>query len=322
MSTTPALDLSALQTFVAFCEAGSMTAAAARLGVSQSAVSQLVARLERDMACALLDRDARPAQLTNAGRTLLALAQDLLAHANRVAERVRQGGLTAHPRIRLGCVDSFAATVGPALIRALSTDASELHLGSGLTPDLLDQLLGRQLDLAICTDAASSQPRLVQTPLFAERFVLVLPATFAQAPVPELADLSTRLPLIRYSLRSVIGQQVERYLRHVGLQTERRFEFDATDALLSLVAAGLGWAISTPLCLWQSRHLIGQVAVFPLAASALAQREFFLLEHRGEWQQLSQDMARVTRQVMQQTLVPDIRAALPALGDDAFEIFA
>jgi len=322
MSTTPALDLSALQTFVAFCEAGSMTAAAARLGVSQSAVSQLVARLERDMACALLDRDARPAQLTNAGRTLLALAQDLLAHANRVAERVRQGGLTAHPRIRLGCVDSFAATVGPALIRALSTDASELHLGSGLTPDLLDQLLGRQLDLAICTDAASSQPRLVQTPLFAERFVLVLPATFAQAPVPELADLSTRLPLIRYSLRSVIGQQVERYLRHVGLQTERRFEFDATDALLSLVAAGLGWAISTPLCLWQSRHLIGQVAVFPLAASALAQREFFLLEHRGEWQQLSQDMARVTRQVMQQTLVPDIRAALPTLGDDAFEIFA
>jgi len=322
MSTTPALDLSALQTFVAFCEAGSMTAAAARLGVSQSAVSQLVARLERDMACALLDRDARPAQLTNAGRTLLALAQDLLAHANRVAERVRQGGLTAHPRIRLGCVDSFAATVGPALIRALSTDASELHLGSGLTPDLLEQLLGRQLDLAICTDAASSQPRLVQTPLFAERFVLVLPATFAQAPVPELADLSTRLPLIRYSLRSVIGQQVERYLRHVGLQTERRFEFDATDALLSLVAAGLGWAISTPLCLWQSRHLIGQVAVFPLAASALAQREFFLLEHRGEWQQLSQDMARVTRQVMQQTLVPDIRAALPALGDDAFEIFA
>lgn len=299
-----------------------MTAAAARLGVSQSAVSQLVARLERDMACALLDRDARPAQLTNAGRTLLALAQDLLAHANRVAERVRQGGLTAHPRIRLGCVDSFAATVGPALIRALSSDASELHLGSGLTPDLLDQLLGRQLDLAICTDAASSQRRLVQTPLFAERFVLVLPSHFAQAPAPALADLSSRLPLIRYSLRSVIGQQVERYLRHVGLQADRRFEFDATDALLSLVAAGLGWAISTPLCLWQSRHLIGQVAVFQLAANALGQREFFLLEHRGEWQQLSQDIARVTRQVMQQTLVPDIRAALPVLGDDAFEIFS
>lgn len=321
MSSTPPVDLHALQTFVAFCEAGSMTLAAARLGVSQSAVSQLVKRLERHMGCALVDRDARPAQLTNSGRTLLELARDLLAHANTVAERVRQGGLSAHPRIRLGCVDSFAATVGPALIRALSSDASELHLGSGLTPDLLAQLLGRQLDLAICTDAAASQPRLLQTPLFAERFVLVLPLAFAGAPAPQVAGLSAHLPLIRYSLRSVIGQQVERYLRHLGVQSEKRFEFDATDPLLSLVAAGLGWAISTPLCLWQSRHFIGQVAVFPLAATALGQREFFLLEHQGEWQQLGDEIARVTRQVMQRSIVPAIHAALPGLGDETFVFF-
>jgi len=321
MLRTPSVDLPALQTFVAFCEAGSMTLAAARLGVSQSAVSQLVKRLEQNMGCALVDRDVRPAQLTNAGRTLLELARDLLSHANAVAERVRQGGLSGHPRIRLGCVDSFAATVGPALIRALSSDASELHLGSGLTPALLDQLLSRQLDLAICTDAAASQPRLMQTPLFNERFVLVLPLVFAGESMPVLSGLSARLPLIRYSLRSVIGQQVERYLRHLGIQAEKRFEFDATDPLLSLVAAGLGWAISTPLCLWQSRHFMEQVAVFPLPVTALGQREFFLLEHQGEWRQLGHDIARVTRQVMQRSIVPDIRAALPMLGDDVFEIF-
>ena len=227
MPNTPPLDLYALQTFVAFCEAGSMTLAANRLGVSQSAVSQLVKRLELDLACALLDRDLRPAQLTNAGRTLLELSRELLSHANTVAERVRQGALQGHPRIRLGCVDSFAATVGPALVRALSGDASELHLGSGLTPDLLDQLLSRQLDLAICTDAASGQLRLNQTSLFAERFVLVLPLDNVAEALPALSDLAARLPLIRYSLRSVIGQQVERWLRHVGLQSERRFEFDA-----------------------------------------------------------------------------------------------
>ena len=321
MARIPPIDLLALQTFVAFCEAGSMTQAAARLGVSQSAVSQMVKRLEQNLACALVDRDVRPAQLTNAGRTLLELARELLAHANTVAERVRQGALSGHPRIRLGCVDSFAATVGPALIRALSSDASELHLGSGLTPDLLDQLLGRQLDLVICTDAAASQPRLAQTPLFAERFVLVLPLGVAGEALPDWPGLCARLPLIRYSLRSVIGQQVERYLRHVGLQAERRFEFDATDPLLSLVSAGLGWAISTPLCLWQSRHYISQVAVFALPESALCQREFYLLEHQGEWQQLGDDMARVTRQVMRQVIVPDIRSALPMLGDDAFAFF-
>lgn len=298
-----------------------MTLAAARLGVSQSAVSQLVKRLELDLACSLLDRDLRPAQLTNAGRTLLDLSRELLSHANMVAERVRLGALTGHPRIRLGCVDSFAATVGPALVRALSGDASELHLGSGLTPDLLDQLLSRQLDLAICTDPASGQLRLSQTPLFSERFVLVLPPAEEGKAPPALSDLAARLPLIRYSLRSVIGQQVERWLRHVGMQSERRFEFDATDPLLSLVAAGLGWAVSTPLCLWQSRHFIGQVAIFPLEKSALGQREFYLLGHQGEWPQLGAEVARVTRQVMRQTTVPDILCALPTLGPDTFDFF-
>lgn len=321
MPATPPLDLYALQTFVAFCESGSMTLAANRLGVSQSAVSQLVKRLELDLACTLLDRDLRPAQLTNAGRTLLELSRELLSHANAVAERVRQGALAGHPRIRLGCVDSFAATVGPALVHALSGDASELHLGSGLTPDLLDQLLGRQLDLAICTDSASGQLRLSQTPLFSERFVLVVPRAESGDPPPVLSELASHLPLIRYSLRSVIGQQVERWLRHMGIQSERRFEFDATDPLLSLVAAGLGWAISTPLCLWQSRHFIGQVAVFPLPPSALGQRDFYLLGHHGEWPQLGAEVARVTRQVMRQNTVPDILRAMPTLSADSFDLF-
>jgi len=318
MSAPPLPDLQALQTFVTYSEAGSMTLAAARLGVSQSAVSQLILRLEQHLGCALLDREVRPAQLTHAGRSLLALAQDLLSHAQSVAEQVRSGALSAHPRIRLGCVDSFAATVGPALIHALSGDARELHLWSGLTPDLLTQLLARALDLVICTDAGTSQPRLQQTPLFAERFVLVLPPRQASLP---LAQLANELPLIRYSLRSAMGQQVERYLRHVGVQAGRRFELDATDPLLSLVAAGVGWAISTPLCLWQSRHFIGQVQVLTLPATTLGQREFFLLGHHSEWQQLGEDIARVTRQVMRQNTVSALLAALPALGPEVFSFF-
>ena len=304
-----------------------MTLAAARLGVSQSAVSQLIKRLETDLGCALLDRSVRPPQLTHAGRTLRTLAQDLLSHAVNVTERVRQGGLSGHPSIRLGCVDSFAATVGPALIDALSGDARELSLWSGLTADLLAQLLARELDLVICTDAGAAHPRLVQRPLFAERFVLVLPLSLVHglpagpADAPAWPDLAARLPLIRYSRRSAIGQQVELYLRHVGVQAPRRFELDATDPMLSLVAAGLGWAISTPLCLWQSRHFMRQVAVFALPASALGQRAFFLLAQRGEWQQLSDDMAHITRRTMQQTTAPEILAAWPTLGRDSFDFF-
>jgi DNA-binding transcriptional LysR family regulator len=133
------------------------------------------------------------------------------------------------------------------------------------------------------------------------------------ATVRELGDMVGELPLIRYSQRSVIGQQVERYLRHIGLHAQRRFEFDATDPLLSLVSAGLGWAISTPLCLWQSRQYLDSVTVLPLPLARLGQRDFFLLAREGEYGSLDQEIARVTLNVIRRDTLPAIRRAMPAL---------
>ena len=135
------------------------------------------------------------------------------------------------------------------------------------------------------------------------------------ASVRELAELPGGLPLIRYSQRSVIGQQIERFLRHAGVQAPRACEFDATDPLLSLVASGLGWAISTPLCLWQSRHHLDAVQVVPLPPARLGQRHFFLLSREGEWSGLDDEVARVTREVIRRDTAPSIRHRLPALPE-------
>jgi DNA-binding transcriptional LysR family regulator len=201
----------------------------------------------------------------------------------------------------------------------------QLQLWSGLTPTLAEQLRGRELDLVICTDTGLDDRRLTQRPLFAEPWVLVLPRKAlprGQAPRTR-AELKTlpallgdAVPLVRYTARSVIGQQVDRFLRHVGLEAPRRFEFDATDALLSLVAAGLGWAISTPLCLWQSRAWLDQVQVLPLPATRLGRRDFFLLSHARERDGLDDEIARVTRQVLVHDLLPALKKRMPALPDD------
>jgi hypothetical protein len=53
----------------------------------------------------------------------------------------------------------------------------------------------------------------------------------------------------------------------------------------------------------------------------LGQRDFYLLGHHGEWPQLGAEVARVTRQVMRQSTVPDMLRALPTLGADAFDLF-
>lgn len=318
-------DLYALRTFVAVCEAGSMALAAQRLGVTPSAVSQLVKGLEATYGVSLLDRDIRPACPTRAGRALLALAEDLLGQAQRLAETLRHQVRQVHGQIRLGCVDSFAATVGPALIRALAGSARELQLWSGLTPGLNAQLLARELDLAICTEIPA-EPRLAQHGLFSESWVAVFPRGTAPAdgaPAPSVQDFKAQLarqpqlPLVRYTRHSVIGQQVERFLRHLGLDWPQRYAFDATDPLLAMVAAGLGWAISTPLCLWQSRAWLDQVRVVPLPPTRLGQREFHLLCRDAQWAATADEIVRLTRGVFERDLLPALHRAMPTLGQDA-----
>ncbi len=319
-------DLRALEAFVTVCDVGSMAGAAQRLGVSQSAVSQLVRALEHDQGVQLFDRDVRPAQPTRAGRVLQGLAEELLSQARAMSEQLRGAARHEHQQIRLGCVDSFAATVGPELIRALSGSARQMQLWSGLTPGLSAQLQARELDLAICTETTVDDARIVQRPLLSEAWVAVFPKgkrQSPQAPLDAVRDLKTRvgdLPLIRYSQRSVIGQQIDRFLGHVGMQPARRYEFDATDPLLSLVAAGLGWAITTPLCLWQSRAWLSQVQVLPLPATRLGRREFFLLCREAEWGGFADEVARLTHRVLEHDTLPALRKLIPALPPEAITV--
>lgn len=268
----------------------------------------------------MLDREVRPALPTAAGRALCARATELLAQANAMMDQVRASTRKEHAQIHLGCVDSFAATVGPRLIRALSGSARQILMGSGLTPSLTEQLLGRALDFVICTDPGFSDPRIAQQLLFSESWVAVFPRghkVHTPAAPGALAAMAGDLSLIRYSQRSVIGQQIERYLRHVGVQAPHQYAFDATDPLLSLVASGLGWALSTPLCLWQSRQYLDAVTVVQLPPARLGQRDFFLLSRENEWAGLDADIARITREVIRLDTAPAIRQAMPALSPNA-----
>jgi len=316
--TQPPIDLRALQAFVAVCETGSMTAAAKQLGVSQSAVSQSVSTLEREQGASLFDRDSRPPRPNIAGRALLELAGPLLEHAHRVSTRIGDASLTGTLPIRLGCVDSFAATVGPEMIRAVSGSARQIALWSGLTPGLAKQLHDREIDMAICTQTVLSDARIVEIPLFSEAFVVVVARSFlAGREGIDWRTLVQELPLIRYTARSVIGQQVERFARHLGIESARRYEFDATDPLLSLVTARLGFAISTPLCLWQARHYLPDIAVLPLPPSRLGRRDFFLLHRQGEWEEFAGEIVTLTRRVLDHGIHPALARALPRLPEDA-----
>lgn len=83
--------LSELRTFIAVSQYGTFSGAGARIGLTQSAVSAQMQRLEEELGFALFDRTGRSATLNDAGRETLALAEEMMTLYARLSER---GGIS------------------------------------------------------------------------------------------------------------------------------------------------------------------------------------------------------------------------------------
>jgi len=312
----PPPDWELLASWVAVMETGSVSCAARLLHVSQAAVSQRIKQLESSLGTSLLDRSTRPAQPTAAGQRLLENAKDLLTRADQMVESVRNVSRAKRMVVRFGCVDSFAATIGPLLVKALAGTSNQIRLWSG-SAAMVDELAsGRQLDLAVTT-SDSLLPGVSRTPLFSERYCVVLPATCGVDTFGSLQDLGRHLPLLRYSSRSLIGRHIEDYLLHHGDSLERTCEFDATEPLLSLVASGMGFAVTTPMCLWKSRHFLPGLRIVPLSGFSRRgrtypeqTRTFHLAYREGELGTLPFEVRQLVRIAVRKQLSAEVAKAL------------
>ena len=306
-------DLNALKVFLAVSTCGNMTSAARRLGLTQSAVSQSIRQLEDNLGTVLLDRAERPLKLTAAGRVLQRHAVPLVEDASALATVVRQAGASKVHELRIGIIDSFASTVGPSLIRSLLAEVERLSFRSGLAHDQADGLLSRNLDLIISSDAMDDVDGLDRYRILTEPFVLLLPEKLAAAHArPDLRTLAGGHSLIRFSARSQIGAQIERHLRRLGVKAPRLLEVDATDALMAMVGAGLGWAIATPLCLLQARSQIANIRVVPFPAPGF-NRQLHLFARAGEYGELPQRVAELACDILKRDCVPELKKLVPWL---------
>lgn len=308
------IDLVALKVFLKVGTTGNMTAAAQALGMTQSGVSQVIQQLESELGVILLDRTRRPLRLTAAGSILARRAERLVEEADHLPAAVREASLV--PEIRVGLVDSFAGTVGPHLIRPFMERVSTITIWAGLTPPLSQALLNRQVDVIVASEAMDDVDSVRRDFLLRESFVLALPKS-ARLGRGELTldTLADRLPLIRYSARSAIGIQIDRHLRRLGIAAPRRVELDSSDTLFAMVAAGVGWAITTPLCILHGRPDPASVRIERLPGPGFT-RNLTMIAREGEYQQLIDRLATTARTALRESCLPAMRNLIPWLGDE------
>ena len=273
-----------LRIFAAVAGADSLSAAAEALGVTQSAVSQTISQIETTLGMRVLDRSRRPYRLTPAGVTLQRQSRQIVDDVDRLIAQVREADLMNRPAIRIGMIDSFAATTGPAIVKRLTQSASQVLVWSGLAYGHAQALLNRQVDIIVTTDALEDVDGLARRAILNEPFVLVAPTARAdEFARMDLRQLAQTAPFIRFSRRSHFGAMIERHMRRANVTAPPFLEIDTSDVVMAMIAANLGWALTTPLCLLQGRSWLDQVAVLPLPGPGLA-RTLHQVSRQGEFE--------------------------------------
>lgn len=258
------LTLWGVEVFLAVAEEGSVSAAARRLGVSVSAVSQQLTGIEAVLGAALVDRAARPFCLTPAGQMLRRHAQAMLDAEAEARAELAVADLSRLTTLRLGMIEDFDADVTPRLLTEMAAELKGCRflLETGASHRLLDLLEARALDMAVTAEDDAADDWRERHPLMSDPFIAVVPQAGAAG-----------LPLIRYTGRHLMGRQIAAHLVRAGVQegvqVDARFELDSYHAILAMVAARQGWAILTPLALRHAARFRGAVMALPLERAPL-----------------------------------------------------
>lgn len=265
------IDVRRLRVLREVAERGSFSAAAQALTLTQSAVSQHVAALEREVGLRLVERGTRPVELTEAGHALARHATGIFARLDGAEQELAEIAGRRHGRLRFGSFPTALATLAPAAFARFRGAHPEVTLT--VVDDHLQRLIPRleagELDLALIYDH-EALPEIAgvdaeRIPLVEDRFRAVLPAGHrlaARSRPLELAELA-REPWIGGAPNSAWFRIVRHACRAAGFTPRLDFTSDDYVAVQALVAAGLGVAVIPGLA---TAHPVPGVAIKELAA--------------------------------------------------------
>jgi DNA-binding transcriptional LysR family regulator len=299
------VDFVGLRTFLTVCEKESLTEAARVLGTTQSAVSQRLKKLEDQTQFQLLDRRLRPIGPTAAGQILLERARRILAEVGRLEFELAGRADVLIRELRIGIADSLGSALAPPLVEAIRPSVSQLIVRVDGSADLGRLLIERELHAVISSDPLQDQDVFDRWEIYSEPMVLIVPTGLPQGAgcsVEGLHQLAASLPFIRYSPVSPLARQIETHLRRLGLQPPHNLEFNESETIVEMVAHGLGWAITTPLCLLQSRAALSSIRVLKLPAGEI-NRAFTLLCRRNELGSLPHRLFQLSCAIIEERVI-------------------
>jgi DNA-binding transcriptional LysR family regulator len=248
------LDVKRMRVLREVAAQSSFSAAAEKLGYTQSAVSQQVAALERETGATLIERNPRGIRLTDAGEALVRHADAILARlADAEAELEAIADLRGG-RLRMASFPTAGATLMPRAIAGFSGrhPAVELSMAELDPVDSLPRLRAGELDLVMVDDSSGvlAQDEFEFEHILDDPLHLALPKghRLAERQRVRLEDLAEE-PWIQPTSNCVCSVHTQVACAKAGFEPRVAYESDDFGVVQGLVAAGVGVALIPELAL-------------------------------------------------------------------------
>jgi LysR family hydrogen peroxide-inducible transcriptional activator len=264
------ITLRQLRFFQAHAEARNFGRAAEMVHVSQPALSVQIRELEATLGGPLVERQARDVLLTPFGRRILQQAIRVLDGVRVLEESARwKSGLSGH--LTLGVIPTIAPYLLPGALAALRSDDIQLdvQVQEGKTHRLLEALKAGQIDAAVLA-LPSSEPGLVEEPLFEDRFLLA----GSQARLRGLGNPETLRPtelrpaqlLLLEDGHCLTDQALEVCGQSPDAQGQINMGASSLATLTRLVAAGFGLTLMPEMAAMSERQAAPDMHLLRFAA--------------------------------------------------------
>jgi DNA-binding transcriptional LysR family regulator len=245
LQTVMDLNLRDIRAFVTVVNAGNFTRAAARLHLSQPALTIQIRRLEEIVGARLFDRNSRSVALTQTGRELLPLLQRSLDDMERVLRDARALGVGSSGTVRLACLPTFAASTLPDLIQAFRKRVPQagFQIRDVVASTVNSLVRNEEADIGLTGgDVFDTSMEVLYEG--ADRLIVVCPKTHALARKRQVSITDVaRTPLVLTAKGTSVRSVVDAALEDVGCAPEIACEPTYMMTAVAMVRGGLGVTI-------------------------------------------------------------------------------
>lgn len=182
-----------LEAFVALVDKGGFRQAADELFITQPALSQQIARLEKDVRVRLIDRTTRPITVTEAGREFYFRCRNVLDAMNEISQLLDEARGAQFGRVRIGIVPAMLFAPPTRAVRTFQRRSTEVEvtLRSFATSSLIEELEQGTIDVAILLVRPDLKD-LSTVDLYSEDYMVCLPSGHPLAKQDEVSFAQLR----------------------------------------------------------------------------------------------------------------------------------